>query len=905
MKIQKVQSIDVMSSKKGLNSIRHRDQQVTTTRNDVEYSNQPKENVSFRGNVFFTKIIRPKNLSKDAAAKMNELEGNASYYGQKFINEAREIAAKYGLSEITQPVMLLVALLNLKSYFDDLNSGKLSHDDDTTFSTPSSLRMDLVDDVIKNSSKRNKIYPIIDKEIDILTNQLDEGKIINSRKTNSKIPFSKDFLNDIYVSYESLDPELTDKMLFDSILFEEAYTPSNDEIRRSITEPFQMKLKDAILLDDRSVSERTHLSFYDDKALNIWKNLAVNTNMAILHDNETTPDYLVNSILYIFENSKDGFGKLNKDNTIIVNFNDNGELDDNYLGKKFKEFAKNPDKNYVVILDIMDKDIKALDIDETNIDTFLEAPKNVKFVMVADKDKYYASYDGAELKGFFDGFGEITIPLMNMQQAQKAFQEQPLLMSKVKKQLSPQAIDKCVEVANQLKGTYPGKAQKVMELVSAYYVDKDVIDVSDVESYVREAKDLFKPVDKDAAAVKIVLDTGIKIKDMVGSPSTRKEVESIVSSIQDKSIGTKGYIIYSQDGSVGAGRKYTAKAIAGETKSPYIEVNAGDFGTEKVDLFSALFGGEASLSPEASMKKLLSMIKAHAESNPTKSAVVSIEDFEYFSFGENVTEYHKKAMLQLIREMDKAQEQGLNIIVIGSMSNPKYIDSATSKSFKFIDKIEVESPGYDSNARAEIIDYYLDKKNIKLNGSESEQIKTKEHINRLTENASYIEILTLLDKAKHVAKERKHAEITRTDFTEAYLQLEYGRPRSAQDPQYAKDIVTSHECGHALNGIIFEELVRKNNKPSHLGPKINFITLDPRGWFGGCVFTTEQDNPEWSFENIFSNIVCDFGGNSCEKILYNQDGSWGITADMEMATHMATLATSIMIKQEKHKITRK
>ena len=168
---------------------------------------------------------------------------------------------------------------------------------------------------------------------------------------------------------------------------------------------------------------------------------------------------------------------------------------------------------------------------------------------------------------------------------------------------------------------------------------------------------------------------------------SKKEAKSIVDRIKDKSIGTKGFLIYSQDGSVGAGRKYTAQAIAGESKIPYVEINAVDFGTKDVDLF-----GGGNLSPEASMKKLFGMVKAQAETNPKKAAILYIENFEYFSYGEYLSEYHEKAMSQLIREMNKAQEQGMNIVVMGSMNNPEYIGAATSKSFKFIDQIEVESP---------------------------------------------------------------------------------------------------------------------------------------------------------------------------------------------------------------------
>lgn len=822
--------------------------------------------------------------------KMEEIENNVSYNGEKFIEDTRDLAKKYGHDEITQVHVLRVGLESVKDFIEKLDSGELSYDEASFYAfTP--FEDDLGQDTFKNKSKRDKIKPIIDEEIKFLDEKLSAmPKSSSKNKSKGNIQFSKNFLNDIYSQYMQDNEEDMggDGLVHDSTFMSAALYPHNDKIKKEITVPLIFKLKDAVQLDKRPLSERIHLSFYDEKAKLVWKNLAVGTNMVILYDKGTTPDYTINSFLQLFDKSKNGFGNLTKDNTEIVNFNNNGELDDYYIKRNIREFGKHKDKNYVLMMSIMDDDMSSIAIDETNYNIFKNAPKNVKFVFVAEKDTYYRNSTDGDAKDFFSEVGEVSVPLMNVSNAKKMFREQSKLTEKIKKPFSSQAVDKCVELSNQLKGNYPEKAQRLMELISSYYVDKQKISVADVQNYAKEAKEVFKPIDNDGS-IKVVFDTGIKLKDMVGTPTTKKEAKSIVDRIKDRTIGTKGFVIYSQDGSVGAGRKYTAQAIAGETHSPYIEINAVDFGTKDVDLF-----GGGNLSPEASMKKLFSVVKTQAETTPSKSAVLFVENFDYFSYGEAVSEYHEKAMAQMIREMNRASEQGLNIIVIGSMNNPQNIGESTSKSFKFIDQIEVESPGFNNSARIEIIDYYIKKNKIRLAGDDRQKEIIKEHINSLTEFSSYIEILTLLDKAKNVARERKHSSIEKGDFTEAYLQLLSGRPSLDVIPEYRKNIVTSHECGHALNTIIMEELFDSENKPAHKGSTLNFITLDPRGDFGGAVFSKSMENPEYSFEHVFSEIVADFGGTSCEKYFYNQDGSWGITCDMQMATNMASKATAIM-----------
>ena len=833
------------------------------------------------------------NESKNKT-KIAEIENNVSYHGQKLLNESRELAKKHNHSEITQVHVLYTGLNSIKDFMNKLDSGEIGYDDESSFSTHTIIEDDLGRNVIKEKDKRDKIKPVIEKEIQILNEVLEQmPKSQNAGK--NEIVFSKDFLNDIYSLYQQDNEEDMggDGLVHDSTIFSAAFFPNNDQMKKNIVVPFRTAMKNEIQIDKRDLSSRVHLSFYDDKAVNIWKNLNVGTNMAILHDKETTPTYLINSFLKVFDNSEKGFGNLNKNNTEIINFNDNGELDNYYIKQKIQQLGKNKDKNYVMIMSIMDKDINSLAIDGSNVSTFANAPQNIKFVMVADKDKYYKESTDGDLEGFFSDFGEISMPLMNMNQAKKMFREQPKLTEKLKKPFSKQAIEKSVEVANQLKGNYPEKAQKVMDLIASYYIDKDRITLNDVQNYIKEAKEIFKPVENDSS-IKIIFDTGIKLKNMVGSPTTKKEAKSIVDRIKDKSIGTKGFVIYSQDGSVGAGRKYTAQSIAGEANAPYVEINAVDFGTKDVDLF-----GGGNLSPEASMKKLFGMVKAQAETNPYRSAVLFIENFDYFSYGEFVSEYHEKAMSQLIREMNKAQEQGLNIIVMGSMNDPKNIGEATSKSFKFIDQIEVESPGYNKDARAEVIDYYIKKKGIKLAGDTESKNETKNHVNILTERSSYIEILTLLDKAQNVARERKHKLIEKGDFTEAFLQLVCGRPSSAKEMECRKNIVASHECGHALNNVVMRDILSQTGKPWFQTNDVSFITLDARSTFGGAVFYNTQDSGEMSFENVFADIVSSFGGNSCEHHFFDQDGSWGITCDMESATHMATLAAGIM-GQGKH-----
>jgi hypothetical protein len=106
-------------------------------------------------------------------------------------------------------------------------------------------------------------------------------------------------------------------------------------------------------------------------------------------------------------------------------------------------------------------------------------------------------------------------------------------------------------------------------------------------------------------------------------------------------------------------------------------------------------------------------------------------------------------------------------------------------------------------------------------------------------------------------------------------------------PLYNKEATTSHECGHALNLEVMNNLYESKGKPWHKFRDVNFITLDPRGGFLGAVFEGRDENSDYPFEAMFAGIVCSYGGYSCEKMFFNMDGSAGISQDLMQATAAA------------------
>lgn len=831
--------------------------------------------------------------------KLMMLEDHYTFETKQLLERASKIATENGSREINELHIQKAALESISDYLKDLESGEKVFGGDTPYRLPAFFAQLTTPAVFKDKKERAKIAPVIDKgliELDEILHAEKKPKSALHRKPPVLAERIIDSVFELATQAEE-DKEICPVAdeIFLNVLYDANKKQGENHFRR-----FMMKFCEAVMLDGRKPEEKIALNAYEEKARNVLNNLAHGTNMFITYDKKSNPTYLVDTIADVFNKEENGFGSLNKNNTRLTVFNDS--VDEKFIISKVTELAKDKNTNHIIVLDLEDMLLNSGTagnngeggVQATLSTDFLKMmdspPPNIKIVVIEGKNSYLSNISNPMFKKAFDNFGEATVPVLSAEQAKIAFREQPLLTHKIEAKFSKPAIDRIVDACALLEGSYPDKAQKIMKKLASYYVDKKEISEADVTRYLEEVKDSLRPV-AESGSVEIVFDTGKRLKDFYGKNATRKEAETFVRQIKSRKLGTKGAIIYSQDGSVGAGRKFTAKAIAGETKSPYVEINALDFGTKE----TALFGSDT-MTPENSVKKLFSLLATQAEANPHKSAVLFIENFEYFSVGEQVSEYHQKAMSQLLREMENAAKKGLNILVLGSVSSTELIGTSTLKSSKFIDTIEVESPSGNIKAREEIISHFVRKEKLHLNGEREGLVKL---MAETTNHFPFIYLRNMVSKVKSVAFERGHRRIDKSDIVEAYLQLTTGRPASRPISEHSKQIVTSHECGHGFNMEYMWRLAEKQNIPWHLAEKVNFLTLDPRGVFGGAMYPKNGGNEEYSFEKIFSGLVCDFGGHSAEKHFYNIDGSWGITSDMQMATGAAEEAVGVM-GQGKH-----
>ena len=832
---------------------------------------------------FYLPFTGAGNSKNTVPHKMSKLE-NIMYYAdtpaKNMINALKAEAKESGFNKVTTLHVMKHGLVELDKYIDDLDSGKKDFNAETIPSLGIFFGVETSDKMLVDPELRKLVKLLIQQEIKVVDGLLEKEKpeVVNIK---DDIQPSDDLIDSIW-SIREENEQIPPYTIMRGALV------SPDEITMETVSNFVIALDNVLMRNRKGLDERAPFSEYEKKAENVLKNLSLGTNIFLTFDRVKEAP----------QNFLDTLYKVNQKNSDKMTYTELNLLaKPNYFNYVVKALAKDKSRLHIVVANptvmlMLDSTPEQLSTGSYNIspefaEIMLNPPSNVKFLFYDTKNNYYTTM-ASTISAFYDDFEEASMPSLSTKQMIKSFKENPVLMKDIQKPFSRNAVEKVVEASARMEGAFPEKTQNLMRKIVTYYIDKKEINDKDVTNYLKEATSLFKKSGDDSS-IEVIFDTGKKLNDIIGKSSTRKEAAAIVKQIKSNKMGTMGVIIYSQDGSPGSGRRYTAKAIAGEARVPYIEMNTMDFGTKEVNLF-----GGTSLSPEASMKKLFSLVTTQAEANANKSAVLFIDNFEYFSIGELVSMYHQKAMAQLLREMQKADDAGLNILVVGSVANPNFIGQAAMKSFKFVDSIEVASPAFNEEERAKIIERALKDEKFKLAGNSDEQKAAVDAAAHITIGFPFIYLKNLVKKAHSVALERGHRAIEKSDFTEAYLQITTGRPALSKIPEHEKLITTSHECGHATNLEVMNNLAKTMGRPWHVPDKVNFVTLDPRGFYGGAVYHGKDNNKEISFEKIFSTIVTSFGGNSAESRFFDMEGSYGISCDMENVRDCAEAMVKVM-----------
>ena len=824
LKISPINGLNHFSVKKNEKQSNITTNPITTSSNPTEVftSGVPRSYINFKG-----KIEDEFKFGEDA---------------KQLINRAKKIAIDMGHDEIT-PYHIIAASINETEdnikYISENQPQLLSSGQIASISTLNKLANNYA---TKNmlSSENNFDYfmEIVNgfkEENDEYLNALPVNKDIKGKERD--IDFSEDLKKELKTTQEKI------KNLDAYVLLGTAFNV-NSFSGVEYTSDFVKNFKALTYYKDSQDIIDQHLKHYDAKAIDVWNKLALGSNLFVTYNDKTEGDRLQASLVHTIDAKK--HGNFNSDNTLPYLIADTIQTKD--LIDEIQSIQEaEPDKHKIFMVNI-DSLVQNSAVDENGEVSLpveiLALPKvvkdNVHFIFFQNKDAYYQSQKDSTVKKLYSDYINYSIPPMHTFEAQKVLATEKQLTKDIKTPFTKEARDKAVFYADKIEGTFPDKAVDLMKRISSYYGDsKKRINIKNVDEFASIAKDLFN---KDADSSSIIYDTGKDFSSLYGKETVKKDLEAIVRQIKTGKIGTRGYIMYSQDEEAGSGKRYTAQALAGEAKVPYMEIASADYAT--------VFEDENGIknAPAVEMHRIFSEIKKAAEQNENKTAILFINNFEDFAFSGYYHAGYKQAMAQMEKEMSRAEAEKLNILVIGS-TEEDYAQLIPTVARGFNQNISIDSPAFNKASRKEIITNRLKESDIQLEaGDTEEKDRLIQKLVKLTEYMSFVEIKTMIDKAEQITAERGKNKSTMGDFIESYLQISTGRTSRPEMPEFNKRATTSHECGHAVNLEIMGDILKEKGQPWHQFRDVNFITLDPRGSFLGAVFEGRKDNTDFPFE---------------------------------------------------------
>ncbi len=375
----------------------------------------------------------------------------------------------------------------------------------------------------------------------------------------------------------------------------------------------------------------------------------------------------------------------------------------------------------------------------------------------------------------------------------------------------------------------------------------------------------FKGIIDLNKSAEVIENINIKFKDVIGQKNARRSVEEFVDIIKNKdkylSLGVtvpKGALL---SGPPGTGKTLIAKAIAGESNLPFINMTGSDF--------NAMFVGVGS----AKIKSLYNSAKEAAEKNG--GCIVFIDEIDAIgqkrssanTFGGNSE--RENTLNQLLTEMD-GFDSNKNVITFAATNRPELLDPALLRPGRFDRKILVDLPT--RKDRSDLFNYYLQK----LNLDKSLISNISELSSNLTPGFSGADIANVVNEAGIIAVRNKKNIVEEIDIKNAIDYVMMGNEKDDKLLEKEEHIVSFHEAGHAYLSYILPDVENP--------VKVSIIPRE-KGMLG-------FSQSEVSIENLISknkieqyiNVL--MAGRICEDIFCN-DITNGASNDMEKATELA------------------
>ncbi|XZR52825.1 MAG: ATP-dependent zinc metalloprotease FtsH [Enterobacteriaceae bacterium] len=362
--------------------------------------------------------------------------------------------------------------------------------------------------------------------------------------------------------------------------------------------------------------------------------------------------------------------------------------------------------------------------------------------------------------------------------------------------------------------------------------------------------------------VKLMKPNQIKVtfKDVAGCNEVKEELKEIIDFFKNsdsfKKIGCKipkGILMI---GPPGTGKTLLAKAIAGESKVPFLNVSGSEF----VEMFVGVGASR--------VRNLFMQAKRNSP------CIIFIDELDaigrqrgYGISGNN--DEREQTLNQILVEMDGFEENP-GVIIIAATNRPDVLDKALLRPGRFDRKVYIGLP--DIKGREEILKVHI------------RNIITSKNIDLLliargTPGFSGADLSNLINEAALLAVRDNKRKVTMFELEKARDKIILGvEKKSLFLSKEQKELIAFHESGHAIIGYLMSD-----HDP------IYKVSIVPRGYaLGITFFLPKNDILNENYKRLENKISTLYGGRVAEEIIYGKCNiSTGSYNDIKNATLIA------------------
>lgn len=369
----------------------------------------------------------------------------------------------------------------------------------------------------------------------------------------------------------------------------------------------------------------------------------------------------------------------------------------------------------------------------------------------------------------------------------------------------------------------------------------------------------------DQTVIQVFNETKIKFEDVAGNEEAKVELKEVVKFLKDPEnfarLGAsvpKGVLL---GGPPGTGKTLLARAVAGESGTPFLKVSGSQF----VEL---LVGVGA-----ARVRELFEKARS------LKPAIIFIDEIDSIARARSTNggmgggnDEREQTLNQILTEMDGFQSDA-GIVVMAATNRIDILDPAIKRPGRFDRQITISNPNL--KERLAILKVHARGKKFK-EGLGLSQIALR------TIGFSGADLANLLNEAAILATRRKKKWITIKEVNSSIDRLIIGLEGTQLVRVKARQLTAFHEMGHAVIATLVNG-----------GDKIEKLTLVPRGSTQGTTWTVPSMSQYNSRQIFVQQILIALAGRAAEETV-NGASECTVGAQQDFLQMTRTLRTMIL-----------